>query len=190
VTSIPIQDFEERYAEDPDPWGFSSRWYEARKYALTLAALPRRHYQRVFEPGCSIGVLSAQLADRCDYLLAADGVEAALEQARARLEARGNVELARLVLPHQWPDGPWDLVVVSEVGYYFSTEDLAVLLDRAAHTMVAEATLVAVHWRGTTNYPLTGDAVHQTIDGHRAFEHHGGYCETRFRLDVYRRRPE
>jgi hypothetical protein len=189
MTSVPIEHFEERYALDPDPWGFSTRWYEARKYALTMAALPRSRYRRAFEPGCSIGVLTALLADRCDYLLAADGVEAALHQACSRTADRGHVEVARLLLPSDWPDGPWDLVVVSEIGYYFDSTDLASVLDRAAETMVAEATLVAVHWRGPTDYPLTGDAVHETIHAHWAFEPQGGYCDALFRLDVYQRRP-
>lgn len=32
--------FASMYARDPDPWGFDTTWYERRKYALTLAALP------------------------------------------------------------------------------------------------------------------------------------------------------
>ena len=47
--------FERVYAASPDPWGFTTRWYEERKYALSLAMLPRRHYADAFEPGCSIG---------------------------------------------------------------------------------------------------------------------------------------
>jgi hypothetical protein len=187
VTSVPIERFEERYARDPDPWGFASQWYEGRKYALTLAALPRSRYRRGFEPGCSIGVLTTGLAARCDYLLAADGVDAALDQARLRVAGLAHVEVAKLVLPHQWPDGPWDLVVLSEIGYYFGPADLAALLDRAAATTVAGATLVAVHWRGETDYPQTGDAVHDAIGAHPAFGHRGGYCEALFRLDWYER---
>ena len=34
--------FDRMYAGAADPWGFGSRWYEQRKYALTLAALPGR----------------------------------------------------------------------------------------------------------------------------------------------------
>jgi len=188
VTSIPIERFEGQYADDSDPWGFSSRWYEARKYALTLAALPNRRYRRGFEPGCSIGVLTAGLASRCDYLLAADGVDAALDQARVRVADLAHVEVAKRVLPGEWPDGPWDLVVLSEIAYYFDTGDLGRLLDRAAQTAEAGATLVAVHWRGETDYPMTGDAVHEAIGAHRAFEHRSGYCELFFRLDVYERR--
>ena len=58
--------FRDRYAASPDPYGLAERWYEARKYALTVALLPRERYGAAFEPGCSIGVLTAQLAPRCD----------------------------------------------------------------------------------------------------------------------------
>jgi SAM-dependent methyltransferase len=190
VTSIPIERFEQRYAADPDPWGFSSRWYEARKYALTLASLPRRRYHRGFEPGCSIGVLTAGLAERCDYLLAADGVQRALDHARLRVAHLAQVEVAQLVLPRDWPSGPWDLVVLSEIAYYFDAADLDQVVDRAAETMVAGATLVAVHWRGETDYPQAGDAVHRTIGAHRAFGHCGGYRQAEFLLDVYQREAE
>ena len=58
--------FRDMYAASPDPYGLAERWYEARKYALSLALLPRERYGAAFEPGCSIGVLTALLAPRCD----------------------------------------------------------------------------------------------------------------------------
>jgi hypothetical protein len=64
--------FEDVYAASEDPWGFTTRWYEERKYSLSLAMLPRRRYGDAFEPGCSIGVLTAMLASRCDRLLSCD----------------------------------------------------------------------------------------------------------------------
>ena len=42
----------------------------------------RERYASAFEPGCSIGVLTAQLAPRCDRLLACDVAAAAVESAR------------------------------------------------------------------------------------------------------------
>jgi hypothetical protein len=38
---LPDAYFAQIYTADADPWGFATRWYEQRKYALTLAALPR-----------------------------------------------------------------------------------------------------------------------------------------------------
>lgn len=52
-------------ARRDDPWGFEDRWYEgAEAEAVTLAALPAAHAGRVLEVGCSIGVLTAALAER------------------------------------------------------------------------------------------------------------------------------
>jgi hypothetical protein len=62
------------YAASPDPWGFTSRWYEARKSAITMAMPPKPHYRDAFEPGCSIGMLSDLLAPRCGRLLCGVGL--------------------------------------------------------------------------------------------------------------------
>jgi hypothetical protein len=35
--------FDAMYASAPDPWGFATRWYEARKYAISMAMLPEPH---------------------------------------------------------------------------------------------------------------------------------------------------
>jgi trans-aconitate methyltransferase len=91
--TLPPEYFEQLYRDDDDPWRFRTRWYEARKRQLTLAALPDEHYATVFEPGCSIGLLTADLASRCDHLLAMDISAEALHQARVGLPP--NVELFR-----------------------------------------------------------------------------------------------
>jgi len=58
--------FETMYAEREDPWEFASSQYERDRYATIVRALNNRRYQYAFEPGCSIGILTAQLARFCD----------------------------------------------------------------------------------------------------------------------------
>src|SRR5688500_13458558 len=99
---------------DPDPWGYESSPYEQRKYAVTLASLPRPRYRRAFEPGCSIGVLSAELAERADELIAVDFHGPSLDRARTRLVDRPGARVQVLEIPHAWPSGTFDLVVLSE----------------------------------------------------------------------------
>ncbi|MPY95478.1 MAG: hypothetical protein GEV08_21200 [Acidimicrobiia bacterium] len=82
---VPETWFATLYERDADPWGYVGSDYEARKYALTLAALPSPRYRHAYEPGCSIGLLSADLALRCDQLLCSDYAPAAVERARDRL---------------------------------------------------------------------------------------------------------
>lgn len=154
--------FDRMYAADADPWGFTSRWYEQRKYALTLAALPEPTYDRGLEVGCSIGVLTAGLAARCRSLVGLDASPAALDAARARLPA--TVRLVQGAVPEQWPVGSYDLVVLSEVGYYLGAADLERLLDLVQRDLAPGGTVLACHWRHpVADYPLTGDQVHAAL---------------------------
>ncbi|MFC9359638.1 SAM-dependent methyltransferase [Rhodococcus sp. NPDC057014] len=183
--------FESMYAESADPWGFDERWYEHRKYALTLAALPRRHYRRAYEPGCSIGVLTAQLARRCDRVVATDVVPRALASARDRIRRAGladRVDLGRASLLDPWPDGTFDLVVLSEVLYYLPPADLGTVLGRAVDSLEEGGTLVAVHWQHPVpEYPQTGRAVHDAVAALDGLHSAGSYRDADFHLDVYTR---
>lgn len=160
--TLPPEYFDDLYARRHDPWGFTSRWYEQRKYALTLAALPSATYRSALEVGCSIGVLTALLAERCDDLVGLDPSATALAQARARLPA--SVRLAQGAVPAGWPSGRYDLVVLSEVGYYLGPADLERLLDLVERDLAPDGVVVACHWRHpVADYPLTGDAVHVAL---------------------------
>lgn len=165
--TLPDRYFDELYRWAEDPWGFEHRWYEERKRALTLAALPQRRYGSAFEPGCSIGVLTEALATRCDVLLASDPSEQALTAARRRMAGAPHVVLRRQALPGGWPPGEFDLVVLSELLYYLDPQDLADVAGRAVRSVAAGGTLLTVHWRHPVeDYPTTGDAAQQAV--HRA----------------------
>jgi SAM-dependent methyltransferase len=187
VSRVPTSYFEKLYRDDPDPWGFATRWYETRKYQLTLAALPHPRYRSAFEPGCSIGVLTELLAARCDYVLAGDEILEALDQARARTTSLANVKVERLTLPEDWPSGPFDLVVLSEVAYYFDEGDLDRLLGRCLGSLEPGGSLIAVHWRGPTDYPLAGDETHTLIDARPCLTSVVHHREDEFVLDVWER---
>jgi hypothetical protein len=51
---LPDAYFDTMHAASSDPWQLDTRWYEQRKYAITLSVPPRRRYRRAFEPGCSV----------------------------------------------------------------------------------------------------------------------------------------
>jgi SAM-dependent methyltransferase len=179
--------FDEMYRTDIDPWQFESSWYEQRKYALTMAALPDLRYRSAFEPGCSVGVLSRLLAERCDHLLATDIVPAVLERARQRCRPVPTAQFELRPIPEAWPAGPFDLVVLSEIAYYFDRAALSQIMNQVEATTTPSATIVGVHWRGVTNYPLTGDEAHEVIGlqpGLRRDVHH---VESDFVLDVWTR---
>ncbi len=160
--TLPAGYFARMYADSDDPWGFRDRWYEHRKRAVTLAALDRPRYRSAFEPGCSLGVLTEELADRCDALLASDLDPRAVEAARAAVSGRRHVRVEQRAVPGDWPEGAFDLVVVSELGYYLDDTDLAELVDRTTGSLEPGGALLLCHWRHPVDdYPLGGDEVHE-----------------------------
>ncbi len=162
--SLGQEFFDEFYGEKPDPWGFENRWYERRKRAITMACLPRARFRNAFEPGCSIGVLTADLATRCDEILATDISERPLVTARTRLAGVPGVRFEQRRIPGEWPAGKFDLVVLSEIGYYCGPGDLRVLAARASSSLTADGVLIACHWRHQVQeYPLRGDEVHRAL---------------------------
>jgi hypothetical protein len=187
VTNTARSYFEKLYAADADPWGFATKWYEQRKYALTMASLPRERYEHAFEPGCSIGVLTEMLAARCDKVRSFEMIPSALEQARLRLRSHPNVLLEPKRIPDDWPAELFDLVVLSEIAYYFDEETLCETLDKLLGTTSFRATVVAVHWRGETDYPMSGDEAHEVIDSARGLERIVEHREPLFSLSVWER---
>ncbi len=181
--------FEEFYSGEVDPWGFEVRWYERRKRDLTLAVLPRKRFATALELGCSIGVTTAALADRCDDLLALDIVEEPLRTARKRLAGRPRGRFERRTLPEEWPPGRFDLIVLSEVGYYLDITDLRELVRRMRRALTDDGVLVACHWRHpVAEYPLTGDAVHEVLLG-SGLERTVRHVEDDFLLEVFQVDP-
>jgi cyclopropane fatty-acyl-phospholipid synthase-like methyltransferase len=120
--------FEDLYTESGDPWDFETSEYECNKYRRTLEVLGERRFERALEAGASIGVFTEMLAGRCDELLAVDVSERAVVAARERLSDRGHVAVERRTLPEEMPDGPFDLIVASEILYYFTREEMLATL--------------------------------------------------------------
>jgi cyclopropane fatty-acyl-phospholipid synthase-like methyltransferase len=149
--------FEGLYRADEDPWRFRTSPYEEAKYHRTLEVLGTEGASRALEIGCSIGVLTEKLADRCAALLATDLSAIALEAARRRCEGRANVAFECAPTPLYVPEGRFDLIVLSEVLYYFAPTDLERLAVKISHAAAPRARLLLVHWLGETDYPLAAD---------------------------------
>ncbi len=193
MSSLPPTYFDDVYRASDDPWSFETSDYERRKYAATLAALSKPRYQSAFEIGCSIGVLTQQLADRCDQLLAVDASELPLVKARQRLADRPTVSLKQLAIPVDFPAGPFDLILVSEVGYYLSMNDLTIARQCMIDALETGGELLLVHWTPFVHdYPLTGDTVHdffsQAAESDGPLEHKLGQRADTYRLDLFRKR--
>ncbi|MEQ8291239.1 MAG: class I SAM-dependent methyltransferase [Roseovarius sp.] len=149
--------FEQLYRDRPDPWDYETSSYEAEKYRRCLDLLPRAQYGRGLEIGCSIGVMSAMIAARCDSLLGLDVAPTAIERARAR--GIPNARFRRASVPEDWPGGTWDLIVFSEVLYYLTAEALDETISRAAQSLAPGGTCLVAGYDGPTETALSAPEV-------------------------------
>ena len=178
--------FERMYASSDDPWHLAGSSYEQRKYAVTVASLPRERYRRAFEPGCSIGLLTALLAPRCDELIATDTVAEPLVTARSRVPA-SHVTFAQSSLP-DWPDGELDLVVLSEVLYFLSADVRAQVLAHVVRSLGVDGHVVLVDWRHPFDEAAcTGDEAHAEFGTSPGLARVAEHVEDDFRLEVFGR---
>lgn len=178
--------FEKLYTESPDPWDFATSEYERRKYEQTLEVLGGRRFPQALEVGSSIGVFTGMLAPYCDKLLALDTSERAVEIARERLSDYKHVRVERRTIPEETPEGPFDLIVASEVLYYLPCEEVLQSLRRFETVLESGGTLLAVHWRKETRtYPMQGDEVHELLAEHSKLENTKTIFEPEYRLDLF-----
>ncbi len=180
--------FDEMWATGDDPWDHAGRWSERRKYALTAAALPRATYDRAFEPGCGIGVLTELLAPRSRSHVAMERAARGAALTRERCAGHPGVEVVEGRIPEDWPPGRFDLIVLSEVLYYLSDDELDATLDRVDGALVRDGDLVAVHFRPCVpEHARTGDGVHARLLARPGWTRLAHHVEDGFVLDVLRR---
>ena len=180
--------FEHRYRENPDPWNFAASHYERGRYRTLVDALTRPAYASAFEPGCSVGELTAELARICGHVLATDIAPSAVESARRRCAGLGNVAIRCADVSAEVPPGPYDLVVFSEIGYYFDPPRLVSIACEIADNLSIGGEFVAAHWLGhSVDHVLHGDAVHAHLLANLPLRWLRGERHCGFRLDLWRR---
>lgn len=180
--------FDRLYREHEDPWRYLDSAYEARKRAITLAALPRPRYGTVVEAGASIGVLTRETAARADRVVGLEASSTAVARAAERLADTPHAEVRRAVLPGDWPDdvGGADLVIASEIGYFLQPEELDALLDAVDDSLAPGGELLLCHWRHPVeSWPLDGDAVHARVAADPRWRVVTELVEEDFRLSVH-----
>jgi SAM-dependent methyltransferase len=182
--------FEQRYRASSDPWRFASATYELNRYRATLDALSQPSYLLGYEPGCSIGVLTAALAGRVRRLIACDIAETAVACAQKRCREFSNVEIHHRDAAQGPPDGAFDLMVFSELGYYFTVDQLAALARQMASRLAPRGEFIAVHWLGTSaDHLLHGDVVHDVLAANLGCRRIGGSRHAGFRIDSWQQTP-
>jgi SAM-dependent methyltransferase len=150
-------EFDRLYAGNPDPWDFATSKYERAKREVTIAALGRRRFERALEAGCGPGFLTEKLAAICREVLAFDVSEEALTLARQRLGAHRHVRFSFGELPADWPEGTFQLVVLSEFLYFLDREEIAQLARLARQALSPDGFCLLVNWTGPSDLPIGGD---------------------------------
>lgn len=182
--------FERKYQARADPWDYRTSPYEAAKYDATLAALRRRRYHSALEIGCSIGIFTARLAARCDSVLAIDLAPTALDRAREHCALWPQVHFQQRRIPAGWPPGSFDLIVISEVGYYLIEEELTATRDHCVASLCLGGDLLLVHWTPPIDDALqSGDRVHDLLGASAGLRRVASRREPTYRLDLLRRVP-
>jgi hypothetical protein len=184
--------FEQRYRDIGDPWDLAHDSYEQSRYDTIVRALQGRRYSYAFEPGCAVGALTVKLATICDRVDACDFSETAVRQARRRCACFPGVSVRCASLTDPAPIAEYDLIVLSEIGYYLTSTAWQCLVSNIADGMQPEATLLASHWLGRSpDHILTGDEVHACMQ-HRKLQHdyaerHPDPKDEGFRIDRWTR---
>jgi SAM-dependent methyltransferase len=191
VEPVDRRYFDQLYATNDDPWSLSTGWYETRKRALMMAVLTRPRYHRIFEPGCAAGELSALLAMQCDELVAMDLHPRAAMAARRRLAGHANATVSVGTLPDDWPSGKFDLIVLSELGYYFDEASWARCAELAIESLRPDGAIVACHWNAPFDARRQRTAeVHSVFDGDGRLHLQVKHREPDFTLQVWTLMPE
>ena len=211
--------FDALYNDNTDPWQYQTRWYEKRKRDICLAILPQSQYNNAIELGCGNGVLSELFAQRCQALVSIDGNQRAVQLAKERLAELSHVKVIQGVVPNRllnlkeaiieaYPlsnDTPtiepaFDLIVISEILYYLSLNDIDTVIAWTQQNLAIGGTLLCCHWRyAIDGFAMTGETVHQRLHHafnfannekhHVAFNHQSQVIDDDFLLDIWQRSP-
>ncbi len=153
--------FDAMYDAGPDPWRNTGSFYEERRRNLVMAMLGRARYGRVLELGCADGFVTSALLERADEVHSFDGSPRAVSLAQANAPA-ARVECGELPDAIPLDTVRFDLVVLSEVGYFLTATELLSTLRRARAVLTPGGELVLCHWQHATRHvPLDGILVHQ-----------------------------
>lgn len=186
-----LQYFDELYHHNDDPWDYQNRWYEERKRNICLALLLKPHYQNVLEVGCSNGIFSAQLAQRSKKLLCVDANRKAIELAKAKLHHLNHVEVRQNIVPDQFPQDLFDLIVVGEILYYLNHDELSKLIEKIHSSLTSDGMILCCHWRyPIENFPLNGDLVHTLFRENLDLHHYLSLNDPDFIVDVWTKQTQ
>jgi SAM-dependent methyltransferase len=183
------QAFERKYHDKSDPWDFATSAYELRRYKTILSALSGTQYRCIYEPGCSVGVLTQHLSSMAARVVATDFAPSAVEHAKRKCAGLQNVAIEVADVRQYRPAPPPDLIIFSEIGYYFPASELRAIGLILAEQLAPQGELLAAHWLGQSkDHVLHGNDVHEELRAVLPLHWENGSCHEGFRIDCWRKR--
>lgn len=152
----------ERLYRSANPYRIDASAYEQQKYDRVVAALAGRRYGRVLEVGCGEGDLSERLGGLTDDLLGVDISDAAVRRARSRVPS---ATFETRTLPAAMPEGTFDLIVCTDVLYYWEPVTLRIGIAGLLERLRPGGMLLAYHYRGDFGQIGSADDVHALLRG-------------------------
>lgn len=149
--------FARLYDGDRDPWGARDSAYEVEKREALLAFLGEEGGERAVEFGCGEGHVAAALAGRFEEVAGFDLDPGIVARAQTRHGVPGRVSFEAGRMPEQFPEGHFDLLVLSEMLYFLTEPEIEALMVGACRHAKPGARMVLVNYLGPTETPLSGD---------------------------------
>jgi len=148
-------------------------------------------YSSLIEVGCGEGSLLTRLVARLGRDVTALGIDIAADPGRSFVGDRARVTFCQATVAEIAGAGNrFDLVVVSEVLYYWPKDVMLAALRRFEEILAPGGALLAVHWRKETKtYPLQGDEVHELLLRYTRLANTATITESEYRLDLFEDKP-
>lgn len=178
--------FDTIYKESDDPWQYKTRWYEERKRQICTALLLKSHYEKALEIGCANGFFSSRLADRTYQLVCLDANQKAVNLTKKRLENHGHIRIECKSVPDEFPNETFDLIILSEVAYYLSQNELDQLILKLQQALNDGGMLLTCHWRHPIeHFSLDGNSVHRQLKEKICLYHYSSLIDPDFIVDIW-----
>jgi LmbE family N-acetylglucosaminyl deacetylase len=150
-------EFDQLFSQSADPWHYDVAPYEQVRFARTIEALGGRRFHSGLEVACAAGVLTERIAPHCDQLVAVDASREAIAHARRRLQQWTHIDIRVARMPDQLPDGRFDLIMLSDVLYYFGLRGLMEFLLAVIDRAQPDAMIVLVDYLGPMGIAVNGE---------------------------------
>lgn len=166
--------FELKYLRG-NPYRVEANPLEIEKFNHAFDIMKEKRYDNILEIGCGDGYLLERYSPLSDRVLATDISGSALKMAKERLRGEKHIEFRQFDLIKDDIDEKFDLVICSEILYYFTLDQLKTVVPKILNYLKKNGNLLSIHIRSlnddTLGFPYKAFGA-KTI--HNLFEASGG----------------